>query len=64
MHNLSRRGLRAYRPRYLRARIGEDHEAAGPYPTPAGLFFAIGAILLIALCVGLAANLLANLMAP
>jgi hypothetical protein len=60
MSHLSRKEFRTYRPRYLRSGIGEGRDASGNYPTPAELFSAIGAILLIALCVGLAADLLAD----
>ena len=60
MHNFSRKGLRTYRPRYLRPVITGDDDSSRTYPTPAELFSRIGAIILIALCVGLAGDFLAN----
>jgi hypothetical protein len=60
MHNFPRKGLRTYRPRYLRPVIDGDDDASRTYPTPAELFSRIGAIVLIGLCVGVAANFLAN----
>jgi hypothetical protein len=60
MHNTQRKGLRTYRPRYLRPVIDRDDDSFRKYPTPAELFSRIGAIILIALCVGLAGDFLAN----
>ena len=64
MQPMSRSRLRAYRPRYLRSGIGEDGDASRSYPTPSELFTAIGAILLIALSVGLLAEWLADALGP
>ena len=67
MHNFPRKAPRIYRPRYLRPVLDRDDDSfrkyptpAGKYPTPAELFSRIGAIILIALCVGLAGDFLAN----
>ena len=55
-----RKALRIYRPRYLRPVIDRDDDLSRKYQTPAELFSRIGAIILIALCVGLAGDFLAN----
>lgn len=60
MHDFPRKALRTYRPRYLRPVIERDDDLSRTYPTPAEMFSRIGAIILIALCVGLAADFLAN----
>jgi hypothetical protein len=60
MHNFPRKALRIYRPRYLRPAIDRDDDSFRKYPTPAELFSRIGAVILIALCVGLAGDFLAN----
>ena len=60
MHSIRRKGLRTYRPRYLRSGIEGAEDAARSHPTPAEMFSSIGAVILIALCIGLAADLLAN----
>jgi hypothetical protein len=60
MHSIRRKGLRTYRPRYLRSGIEGAEDAARSHPTPAEMFWSIGAVILIALCVGLASDLLAN----
>ena len=61
MPNLRREG-RVYRPRYLRSVVDRGAESSRSYPTPAEMFSRIGAIILVALCVGLAADFLANAM--
>jgi hypothetical protein len=58
MHDLSRKALRTWRPRYLRAVIDGDRESPGVYPT--GMLSRIGAIILVALCVELAADFLTS----
>jgi hypothetical protein len=60
MHSIRRKGLRIYRPRYLRSGIEGGEDSARSYPSPTEMFSSIGAVILIALCVGLAADLLAN----
>jgi hypothetical protein len=40
--------------------IDGDNDSSRSYPTPAELFSRIGAIILVALCVGLAADFLVN----
>jgi hypothetical protein len=60
MHSIRRKGLRTYRPRYLRSGIEGAEDAARSYPTPAEVFSGIGAIILIALCFGLVADFLAG----
>ncbi len=53
-------GIAGARRRHYTRRIMADRDPNSSYPTPSQMLYRIGAAMLVALCVALAANLLAR----